>query len=111
MSFESLPRSEDVGAWVAAVLAQIDRTPRDSFWRHKALGTTRADVIAEVPRDTRIDIRIPIGEWRYLRRVAEARGLNLRTYLRRAVGTIVVACDGATVDDVPSLLKGGPILP
>jgi hypothetical protein len=104
----SLPTDDAaIAAWVRERLAALDAAPRDPRWRHKALGMTRGEAAATAHRDVRLDITLPVGEMRVLRDCAAARGLPVRAYVRRALGTVVVACDGVPVEMVGHLAKGG----
>jgi len=101
---------DDVAEVVAQELELLDSSKRRANWKYRALGATVAEVVAEVPTKTRLDVNVPVGELRVVRRLAEARGLTLRAYLRRALATAVV-CDGVDPADVPVLTKGGPLRP
>lgn len=108
-----LPRGEDwdlVADAVGKALAEADERPRRVDWRHRAIGMTRAEAMAIVPRKTRLDLTVPLGEMRMIRAAAQRRGLTVRGYLRRALATIMV-CDGFDPDEMPMLSRGGPLVP
>lgn len=100
---------EAVAAWVSEQLAALDTRPRDRLWRRKVLGCSIGYALSEVPRDVRLDITLPVAEMRVLRRTAESRDLGVREYVRRAIGTVLVVCDGYHPDDIAHLTRGGLI--
>lgn len=102
---------EEVAEWVRRTVAALDVTPRDPRWRHKALGMTRAEAVSAAPLRYRLDLQVPVGEMRVLRRLAERRGLGVRAYVRRLIATALLAVEGLDADDVPSLCEGGLIRP
>lgn len=109
-----LPTNEDAAVIRRAideVLAEMDDTPRNRAWKFRALGTTNSEALADVPRGVRLDMRLSIPEMRVLRTVAADRGISVRGYARRAVGTVLIACDDVDPDAIMGLAKGGMILP
>ena len=111
----SLPRPEateaEVAAWVRVRLELLDRAPAAKGWRHRALGMTRAEAIAQAGRDVRVDLRIPLGEVRIVHEVCRRREIGARAYLRRALGTMLVVCDGVEPAELPYLTSGGLLGP
>lgn len=102
---------EAVRAYVEMRLAQLDTTPRDRYWRRKALGMDRADAIALAPRYGRLDLHVTVGELRVLRDCARRRGLGLRPWVRAAVATAAIACDDVDPATIPSLAAHGLLGP
>lgn len=108
-----LPEGDDaaVAAWVRERLAEMDDTPRNKMWRTRAQGMPFSVAMSYAPTIYRLDLRIPVGEMRVLNDVAKSRGLPTRTYLRRAVATVMVACDGVDPSMIPSMVQTGLIGP
>lgn len=107
----SLPSDDaEIAAWVTARLHVLDTTPRDKRWKTKALGMPVTVALSQAPRDYRLDLRVPVSEMRLLNDAARKRGLGTRTYVRKAVATMM-AVDGFDPDDVPSLAAGGLLGP
>lgn len=102
---------EEIAQWVRSQLTALDTTPRQRRWRARALGMSKGEALAAAPRTTRIDIDVPIGETRILRVAAQARGMALSAYVRRAVATVLVASDRVEPDAIPWLASDGLIGP
>lgn len=112
-----LPRKgssdEAVREWIRQSILILDDTPRRPFWRwHVQDGKGLAQILAEsAPRQHRLDIRIPVGEMRVVLDAAKDRELGVRTYMRAALGTCMVACDGYSPEYIPSLTAPGLLRP
>lgn len=112
--FGRLTTSEDpadIREFVLARLAELDTTPRDRYWRRNALGMTKAEAIADAPRFGRLDLRITLGEIRVLRSCATRRGMTLRPWLRAALATAAIACEGVAAEEIPTLAGHGLLGP
>jgi hypothetical protein len=108
----SLPVDDEaIAAWVRTRLAVLDTTPRDRLWRKRALGVARSVAIASAPKWGYISFPIPPAEMSVLRRRAEARGMSVQGYVKAAVATALVACDGIERDDIPTLSGPGLVGP
>lgn len=108
-----LPRTEndeEISRAVAKALEELDDRPRQRDWRRRA-GHVPSLVLVDTPSYVRLDVRIPIGEMRIMRLLAEEREISVRSYLRRALATVMVACDGVPHEELPILAKGGLIWP
>lgn len=107
-----LDDDEAVSRWIEHELIALDESAHERYWRFRAGGTPAAALAAVDLREIRIDMKVPVGEARMINDVAAGRGLKTRTYVRRALGSILVVCDGLSPDDVPSLLgEDGVIRP
>ncbi len=93
----------NIEEWVSRELAALDETPRVKMWRHRAVGGTMAQVMAGVERERRIELHIPLAEWRLIRDVA---GGQVAPYVRTAL-LEKLQRDGVGLDQVPGLVKRG----
>jgi hypothetical protein len=108
----TLPDSDAaVAAWVKQRLWALDNEPTYRKWRERALGMPRPVALASAPREYRLDFRVPVSEMRLLNDVAKARELGTRTYVKRALATVMVACDGVDPAMIRSLSGPGLIGP
>ena len=101
---------DDIKAWVDRALAALDDTPRVARWRTNALGMPRTVAMATAPRMARLDISVPVGEWRIIKDVAQSHGLGPRQWVRKALATMCLV-EGVNPDMVPWLAGGGIIEP
>jgi hypothetical protein len=82
------------------------------MWRYRATGIDVATALGdESLRDARLDVRLNIGEARLVTAAAQARGIGTRSYVKRALGTMLVVCEGVPAEELPSMLKGGLVRP
>jgi len=102
---------EEVRAWVRTTMIAMDDTPRRSTWRFNALGMSLGEALAEAPRDVRITLTVPVGEARLISDAAKARSIPRDAFIRRIIGTWMVAMEGLASEDVPMLTGGGLIRP
>jgi hypothetical protein len=100
-----------ISAFVAQRLAAMDHTPRDRYWRRRALGMSMADAIDSAPRYGRLDLHLTVGEIRVLRDCAKGRDLGLRPWVRAAVATAAICCDDVDPAMIPSLAGPGLLGP
>jgi len=110
----ALPTEAELAAWVARELEALDDRPTvpKGTWKYNARGhSTLGAALATAPPHTRLDFRVPVPEFRIMRRCAEARGLPARTWARRMLGTGMVLFDGIEPEEITTLLSGGMILP
>jgi len=103
--------ADEVAAWVRSAMIALDDTPRERMWRWRALGGNYGDAVAGAPGMARLGIRITLDEKRLLSRIAADRGLPMETYVRRLLGTAIVAVDRVDPDALPFILNGGMIRP
>ena len=102
---------ERVVKWVRERLDELDTTPRNRNWRNRALGMTKAEAAALAPRDVVFTLHVPVGEMRLINDAARRRDLAPARFVRLAIGTILVVCDGLPQDAMTYLLDGGLIGP
>ena len=76
---------EDISAIVADQLVELDLTPRNPRWKHRALGATTAQVMAESPSRRNVMLRVPVSEMRVIKDAARAEGTTVTRFIRRAV--------------------------
>jgi len=102
---------DEVRAWVRTSMIALDDTKRKSTWRFNALGMSLGEALADAPRDVRVTIVVPVGEARLISDAAKARGIPRDAFIRRVLGTWMVAMEDCDPDAVPALLVGGLIQP
>lgn len=103
---------DEVAAWVRAAILAIDDTPNRRNWRYRAIGQPMGQAIAEgAPRNARVGMRIPIGEWRIIRDIATRRDLGMEVLCRRAFGTWMVAVERIDPVEIPYMTRGGMLRP
>lgn len=102
---------QEIADWVAAALTALDDRPRDKMWRYRAAGPMAEAIGVDDTRIARFPLVMPVGEARMLHDAVKRRGLTRYQYVRRAVGTILVVCDGFEVSDFPVMLNHGLLGP
>jgi hypothetical protein len=102
---------EDIAALVGAWMEHLDARPRNPMWRYRALGTTVAQAVADAPVTGTVTLHPPHGELRVVRKLARDRQLDLATYIRRLVGSMLVVAEDVKPDHAPWWTKDGLITP
>jgi len=102
---------DEVRAWVRTTMIALDDTERKSNWRFRAVGMSLGEALAEAPRDVRVTISLPVGEARLVSDAAKARGIPRDAFIRRVLGTWMVAMEECEPSAIPALLVGGLIRP
>lgn len=92
--------SARIAAQVQSALEAMDDTPRRTNWRHRAIGMTKAQALAGADRDKRIEIIVPLTEWRIIKMTCGKE--RTATYARRALFERLVR-DGVDPKTLPSL--------
>lgn len=92
--------------WLDEQLLADDITS-DPNWRRAARGgRTVSHAIAGLPRRGQLTTRIPIEQWRFIKRHVDRLGVPLGTYIRQAVGARMIA-EGVDPRDVETLMTMG----
>lgn len=98
----------EVAAWVRVQVRALDEdTMRRRNWRYRALGMSVGEALAQAPTVTRVAVPIPAGEYRIVKDVAAERGVAMEPFVRRALGTWLVAVASVDPGAIPTLVKGG----
>ena len=111
----SLPSREasddEVVAWVRAAMIALDDVKPERYWRRRALGGNYGEALALPRPAARIGLRMSLDEKAIIVRLAERHGIGVETYMRRLLGTALVAVERVEPDALPALLLGGMIRP
>lgn len=92
--------------WLDEQLLADDITS-DPGWRRAARGDRTVNrAIQGIPRRGQLTTRIPIEQWRFIKRHVDALGVPLGTYIRQAVGARMIS-EGVDPADVETLMTMG----
>ncbi|MCJ7726657.1 MAG: hypothetical protein MUP76_09765 [Acidimicrobiia bacterium] len=98
--------SGDADEWLDEHLLADDITSSPGWRRAARGGRTVNAAIAGIPRHGQLTTRVPIEQWRVVKKHVDSLGIPLGAYMRQAIGARMLS-EGVPRADVETLMTMG----